>query len=181
MLEDRLLMWKYNRGDAEALPRIYAKYKDDLMTLATALLYDTNVAEDVVHDIFAKFIQSCGQLRLTQTLKGYLTTCVVNDVRNKNKAGQRHWNASLEHVAPIASDANRPDVAVMFGERSERLASALRRLPYAQRTVLLLRLYSGLKFRAIAELEGQSINTIQGQYRYGVKKLRSLLNSEVKK
>lgn len=181
MLEDKLLMWKYNRGDAEVLPRIYAKYKGDLMTLATALLYDRETAEDVVHDVFVKLIRSCGQLRLTQTLKGYLTTCVVNDVRNKNKAGQRHKNPSLEQIAPVISDSNGPDVAALFGEESERLASTLRRLPYEQHEILLLRLYSGMRFRTIAELKGESINTIQGQYRYGLNKLRSLLNSEVKK
>ena len=181
MLEDRLLMWKYNRGNVEALPRIYAKYKDDLMTLATVLLYDKDTAEDVMHDVFVKFIRSCGKLKLTKTLKGYLTTSVVNNVRNKNKAGQRRQETSLEQVASVASDSDQPDVIALFGEQSERLASALRRLPYEQRKVLVLRLYSGLKFRAIAELEGESINTIQGQYRYGLAKLRSLLNSEVEK
>lgn len=181
MLEDKLLIWKYNRGNIDALPRIYEKYKGELMTLATALLYDKDVAEDIVHDVFVKFIQSCGKLRLTKTLKGYLTTGVVNTVRNKNKAGQNHRSSPLEQVAPVASDSNRPDFTAMFNEQSQRLAWALRRMPYEQRKVLLLRLYSGLKFRAIAELEGQSINTIQGQYRYGLNKLRSLLNSEVKK
>ena len=56
MLEDKVLIWKYNRGRAQVLPRIYIKYKDDLMTLATALLYDKSSAEDVVHDVFATFI-----------------------------------------------------------------------------------------------------------------------------
>ena len=181
MLEDRLLMWKYNHGNVDVLQRIYVKYKDDLMTLATAFLYDRGSAEDVVHDVFATFIRSCGKRRLTKSLKGYLVTCVVNDVRNKNKARQRHASASLEQVAPIASDMNRPDISAAFGERSQRLAWALRQLPYRQREVLLLHLYSGLKFRAIAELEGESINTIQGRYRYGLNKLRSLLNSEVQK
>ncbi len=37
MLEDRLLVWKLNRGSIEALSRIYEKYKDDLLRLATAL------------------------------------------------------------------------------------------------------------------------------------------------
>jgi RNA polymerase sigma-70 factor (ECF subfamily) len=181
MLEDKLLMWKYNRGNVDVLPRIYAKYKDDLMTLATALLYDRSTAEDVLHDVFVKFIRSCGTLTLTRTLKGYLTTAVVNNVRNKNKAGQRRQETSLDHVAPVASDSSGSDVAAIFGERSERLAQALRQLPHEQRKVLLLRLYSGLKFRTIAEIEGESINTIQGQYRYGLEKLRSLLNSEAKK
>ena len=180
MLEDRVLIWKYNHGKTDVLCRIYEKYKDDLMTLASALLYDKSSAEDAVHDVFMVFIRSCGQLRVTESLKGYLTTCVVNSVRNKNKASQRHRSSSLEHAGPIASDSNRPDYVPLFDEQSQRLAWALSQLPYQQREVLLLRLYSGLKFREIGKLKGQSVNTIQGKYRYGLDKLRSLLNVEVK-
>jgi len=181
MLEDRLLIWKYNRGKTEVLRRIYAKYKDDLMTLASALLYDKSSAEDVVHDVFTAFINSCGKLQLTENLKGYLATGVANNARNRNKAAQRHQGTPLQQVAPIASDSNRPDYSAMFGEQSQRLVRALYQLPYRQREVLLLHLYTGLKFRTIAELEGESINTIQGRYRCGLDKLRSLLNSEVEK
>jgi len=179
MLEDKILIWQYNSGKRRVLRRIYSKYKDNLMTLASALLYDKSCAEDVVHDVFTVFIRSCGKLRLAESLKGYLVTCVVNSVRNVNKAGQRRRCVSLEQASPIASDSNGPDFLAIFGEQSQRLAWALSELPYEQREVLLLRLYSGLKFRAIAKLEGQSINTVQGRYRYGLNKLRSLLNSEV--
>ncbi|MHC4642586.1 MAG: RNA polymerase sigma factor [Planctomycetota bacterium] len=179
MFEDKVLIWQYNCGKRRVLRRIYAKYKDNLMTLASALLYDKSCAEDVVHDVFTAFIRSCGKLRLAESLKGYLVTCVVNNVRNVNKAGQRHRSASLEQVVPIASDSNGPDFLAIFGEQSQRLAWALSELPYEQREVLLLHLYSGLKFKAIARLDDQSINTVQGRYRYGLNKLRSLLNSEV--
>jgi len=60
MLEDRLLIWKFNRGNVEAVRRIYDKYKDDLVTLAAALLHDVGAAEDVVHDVFVGFIGCCG-------------------------------------------------------------------------------------------------------------------------
>ncbi len=181
MLEDRLLIWKFNRGKTEVLRRIYVKYSDDLMTLATALLYDKSSAEDVVHDVFVTFIRSFGKLRLTENLKGYLTTCVANNVRNKNKARQRQQSVTLKQVAPVASDSNRPVLSAMFEEQSQRLAWALSQLPYQQREVLLLHLFSGLKFRTIASIEDESINTIRGRYRYGLDKLRSLLNSEVEK
>ena len=52
MLEDKLLIWKFNRGNKEALQRIYEKYKDDLVTLAAALLHNVSAAEDAVHDVF---------------------------------------------------------------------------------------------------------------------------------
>jgi len=42
-----------------------------------------------------------------------------------------------------------------------------------------LRFEAGMGFRQIARIQNASINTIQGRYRYGMEKLRSLLNSEV--
>ncbi|MBN2589047.1 MAG: RNA polymerase sigma factor, partial [Sedimentisphaerales bacterium] len=155
MLEDRLLIWKFNKGKKDVLERIYAKYKDDLMTLSIALLYDKSVAEDVVHDVFVKFIRSCGNMQLKQSIKGYLITSVVNTARNKNKAGQRKENTSLDEAGQFSSNLHSPDLAAMFNENSQKLAMALTELPYEQREVLLLRLYSGLKFKAIAEMQNE--------------------------
>ena len=178
MLEDKLLIWKFNRGHREALRSIYEKYKNDLVTLSAALLNDASSAEDVVHDVFVGFIESSRKFRLTGSLKGYLATCVANNARNRNKAGRRHQNLEADAVMP---DMNRPEVAAMFGEELHQLSLALSRLPYEQREVLLLHSYSGMKFKAIAQQQNVSINTVQGRYRYAMDKLRSMLNGEVKK
>jgi RNA polymerase sigma-70 factor (ECF subfamily) len=178
MLEDKLLIWKFNRGDREALRSIYEKYKNDLVTLAAALLTDVASAEDVVHDVFVGFIESSRKFRLTGSLKGYLATCVANNARNRNKAGRIRQNRQSETVI---SDKNRPDAATIFGEELYQLSRALGQLPYEQREVLLLHSYSGMKFKAIAQQQNVSIDTVQGRYRYALDKLRSMLNGEVKK
>jgi len=64
MLQDKLLIWQFNRGRKEVLQRIYEKYKDDLVTLAVALLNDVSSAEDVVHDVFLSFLKSFEKFRL---------------------------------------------------------------------------------------------------------------------
>ena len=97
------------------------------------------------------------------------------------EARQKRQTTSLDQAPPIASDSNRSDFAAIHAEQSHRLIHALSTLPYAQREVVLLHLYTGLKFKAIAELQNESINTIQGRYRYGLNKLRTLLNTEVEK
>ncbi len=178
MLEDKLLIWKFNRGDREALRSIYEKYKNDLVTLSAALLIDVSSAEDVVHDVFVSFIESSRKFRLTGSLKGYLATCVANNARNRNKAGRRRQNRQADVAMP---DASRPDSAAIFGEELRRLSFALGQLPYEQREVLLLHSYSGMKFKAIAKQQNVSINTVQGRYRYATDKLRSMLNGEVDK
>jgi len=178
MLEDKLLILKFNRGNREALRSIYEKYKDDLVTLAAALLTDVASAEDAVHDVFVGFIESSRKFRLTGSLKGYLATCVANNARNRNKAGRRHQNAETGAVIP---DANGTDAAAIFGEELRQLSRALEQLPYEQREVLLLHSYSGTKFKTIAQQQNVSINTVQGRYRYALDKLRSMLNGEVRR
>jgi hypothetical protein len=81
MLEDKVLIWWFNHGRPEVLHEIYDKYKTDLLTLATALLRDPAVAEDVVHDAFVSLLRTSGRFRLTGSLRGFLVTCVVNGVR----------------------------------------------------------------------------------------------------
>ena len=43
MLEDKLLILKFNRGNREALRSIYEKYKTDMLFLAMALFILSNV------------------------------------------------------------------------------------------------------------------------------------------
>ncbi len=181
MLEDKLLIFKFNRGNRQALQDIYDKYKDDLVTLAAALLIDVNSAEDIVHDVFVSFIESADKFKLTGSLKGYLATCVANNARNRIKANQRRFGIAIEDANPASADSKSPFLRAIFGEELQRLVRALEQLPYEQREVLILHMYSGLKFKAIAQQQGISINTVQGRYRYAIDKLRSMLNGEVRK
>jgi RNA polymerase sigma-70 factor (ECF subfamily) len=181
MLEDKLLIWKFNRGNREALRGIYEKYKDDLVTLAAALLTDVNSAEDVVHDVFVSFIESARKFRLTGSLKGYLAACVANNARNRIKADKRREKVTSNDANPAAADSNNPENRAIFGEELHQLSLALEQLPYEQREALILHSYSGMNFRTIARRQNISINTVQGRYRYAMDKLRSMLNGEVRK
>jgi RNA polymerase sigma factor (sigma-70 family) len=181
MLEDRLLIWKFNRGNRGVLRDIYEKYKDDLVTLAAALLTDISSAEDVVHDVFVSFIESAEKFRLTGSLRGYLATCVANNARNRNKARRKHNKIALDNAGLVAADSNSPEFSALFGEQLRQLAATLGRLPYEQREVLLLHSYSGMKFKGIAKQQNVSINTVQGRYRYALDKLRAMLDGEVRK
>ena len=180
MIEDKLLIWRLKRGSSDALCRIYNKYKDNLLRLASALSNDQNAAEDIVHDFFVSFAQSPEKLKLNGSLKSYLATCVVNRVRNANKARQRQETTGLNEAESEVSNSKRPEQWIIYNEQSRQLNNALAQLPEQQREVIILHLQGEMKFKAIAELQDVSINTIQSRYRYGLDKLRSILDSEVK-
>ncbi len=177
MLEDELLKWKFRRGSQEALARIYEKYLDTMLTLAVGLLHDVSEAQDVVHDVFVSFAQSAGDFRVRGSLSGYLATSVVNRVRDRMR--RRQTRARKEATFHVSSESSEPDQMVIFTEQASRLNEAIGQLPEDQREVVLLRLTAGMKFRDIAKLQQITINTAQGRYRYGLEKLRSMLNGEV--
>ena len=180
MLEDRLLVWKFNRGDLGALRDVYEKYKDDLVTLAAALLTDVSSAEDVVHDVFVSFIKCSRTFKLTGSLKGYLVACVANRARTKNRSLQVRNRVLPDRTDTADPDSGNPEFAAVFGEELRQLSVALERLPYEQREVLILRSRGGMKFKAIAKQQDVSISTVQGRYRYALNKLRSMLNGEAR-
>ncbi len=179
-MEDKLLVLRCKRGSKDALGRIYEKYKNDLLVLAIALLNDTSAAEDVVHDVFLTFVRTIERFRLTGSLKGYLLTCVANRARNVNKVGHRHRIES-DPKKSIGADSAGPDQSIMCNEQLQQLSEATAQLPYDQREVVMLRFQATMTFRSIAESVGISINTAKSRYRYGLDKLRLILNNEAKR
>ena len=177
MLEDKVLVLRFNRGSKEALRRIYEKYKNDLLGLAVALLNDVSLAEDVMHDVFVSFAQSVGTFNLTGSLKSYLLTCVANRARDRNRNIYQSVS-TLEFADETISDAVDPENSAIGNEESQQLINFLSKLPYDQHEVIVLHLLHGLKFKQIAETQSVSTNTILSRYRYGLDKLRSMLNGE---
>jgi len=107
MIEDRLLVWRFNRGDPAALCRIYEKYRAPLLKVAAALLNDRSGVEDVLHDIFVDFAQTTGRFRLKGSLKGYLSICVANRARDMNRTRRRRSTMSPDQMdAPPACADN---------------------------------------------------------------------------
>ena len=178
MLEDKWLVWKLQMGSDEALQQIYEKYKGDLLALALALAPDRATAEDALHDAFVAFAEFAPRLQLRGCLKSYLCSCVANHLRNRGKAKPQH-TVGLEQAPLVAAPQDRPDQSAVAAEESQRLGQALEQLPNLQREVIILHLQEGLRFKAIAQAQEVSINTVQSRYRYGLEKLRSLLNGKV--
>lgn len=181
MLEDKLLLWRFKRGSREAFRLIYEKYADGLLTLAANLLNEKEDAEDVVQDVFISFVQSVEKFRLRGSLKSYLTTCIANRSRDYIRRNKRRQTLMLNQAERTTTSVKSPVQLVVSSEQLQKLSSAMAELPYEQREAIMLRLHGDMRFRQIARLQNISVKTAQSRYRYGLDKLRSILNGEVRK
>jgi len=177
MMEDKILIWRLKRGRGEALKSIYDKYKRDMLALASALLNDKSIAEDIVHDVFVSFSRIARKLELRSSLKSYLLTSISNRVQSVRAAKARFTN--IKDSNALLEDTRTPETTVMSEELSELVNSSMSELPYEQQEVILLHLNSGLRFREIAKAKDVSINTVLSRYRYGLHKLQAMLDGEV--
>jgi RNA polymerase sigma-70 factor (ECF subfamily) len=179
-MEDAILIWRLKCGNTDALCRIYEKYESDMLAVATNLLGDRYTAQDIVHDVFVAFAGSIHKLSIYGNLRSYLTTCAVNRCRDWRRS-PRQTSTSIPPDYPAANTDSDPANRIIADETAFRLAAAMAELPYDQREVILLHIRGEMRFKAIADHLKVSINTVQSRYRYGLQKLRSLLDGEVER
>ena len=88
---------------------------------------------------------------------------------------RKHHLVGLDEAGRITSDSDDPERSATFSEESGLLTDALARLPLEQREAIILHLKGGMKFKEIARMQPIPISTVQGRYRYGLGKLRTIL------
>ncbi len=172
--EDKRLIQELKQGNKEALRRVYEEHKDKLLTVAVSMLHDYGAAEDILHDVFVSFAAGVGRLNIKISIRRYLIASVVNRIRDIYRK-KRPKMVELENVELADTHAEAPATVAVSDEQAEILTDALAQIPTEQREVIVLHLNGGLKFNEIAEMKGISTSTIQGRYRYGLEKLRTIL------
>ena len=150
----------YNSDQIEAL---YRRHGAALLLFALSMSGDRGHAQDVLHQVFLKLIES-GSFTQAKNIKTYLFACIRNAVLNNYKRENR--NAPLDDDSVWFDPPDRD----YTGER--KLRQALKELPQDQREVVVLHIWGELTFSDIGDLLGVSANTAASRYRYALEKLR---------
>lgn len=124
-----------------------------MLRLATGLVDEVSIAEDVVQDAFAATFQRWGAIRDRQAAAGYLRTAVVNGSRSvlrRRLTARKHWHSVVDEPVDAA------DHSVLRTAERGRVLEAMRTLPDRQREVLTLRYVAELSDADIAQATGLS-------------------------
>jgi RNA polymerase sigma-70 factor (sigma-E family) len=157
------------------LPALYHGHWRYLVRLAVLLVDDLPSAEDVVQDAFVALHRRSGALRDPDAALAYLRASVVNlsrSVLRRRQVARRHLRAA-EPEAIAAADAD-----VLLRDEHRATLAAVRALPRHQREVLILRYWSGLSEREIAETLGISAGSVKSAASRGIATLHKVLGGE---
>jgi RNA polymerase sigma-70 factor (sigma-E family) len=140
-----------------------------LMRVAYLLTGDRHAAEDLFQSALARTIPRWRTLRHADP-EGYLRTVMYRE----QVSWWRRLRRRRETALTGADESVQPDPS---GGTDVRLAmrAALRLLPPAQRTVLVLRYYEDLTETQVAEALGCTVGTVRSRTHRAVTRLRQLL------
>lgn len=140
--------------------------------LALHLLGDQQEALDLSQEVFLRVFRTLPSFRGQATLKTWIYRIVLNQASNRQRWWRRRRRAqqvALDDYAashgelPESKLAAQPDHVFQQREAASRVWTALDRLPFDQRAVLVLREIDGLSYDEIAVSLGVAIGTVKSR------------------
>jgi RNA polymerase sigma factor (sigma-70 family) len=177
-LEDAALVTAVTAGDEEALETLYRRYGGGCFALARRILDDSQLAEDVVQQVFTALWQGSG----FDVRRGAVSTWLMSVTHHKSidvlrrEAPRRKRLASEQALLEVAVTGPGPDEAAWMRLRADRTREALRTLPAVQREMLLLAYYGGYTQTEIAGLTGVPLGTVKSRTLTAMRSLRVVLS-----
>jgi RNA polymerase sigma-70 factor (ECF subfamily) len=184
---DEHLMCKVNRGDKEALSRLFRKYAGAVRSVGKRILRDAGEADDLVQEVFlyvhrksALFDPSKGAARSWIFQVAY-TQAFLRRRRLKSfgfyASGIADKLPEIAQRTHLGADYDQT-VEGLFGRNGWR--KILEALTEEQRETLRLHFFEGYTFNEIAEKLGQSYANVRNHHYRGLEKLRKhLADSEL--
>jgi RNA polymerase sigma-70 factor (ECF subfamily) len=169
---DADLLTRFRAGDDAALGRLFERYEGPVFRFLFGVLKDHHQAEDALQETFIQALRKADGID-PATFRGWLFTVAYQQgMLQKRRARRRPAPAEPEVLLGLVADGSAPDA-----ERADDVRAVnelLAMLPAAQREVIRLRVYDGLRFRDVAERLGCPLNTALARMHDGVRRLRAL-------
>ncbi len=188
---DSELIEEFLSGNAASFDALVRRYRDPLFGFLARMVGEDALANDLFQDTFMRVLERFDEYGEAGKFRSWVFQIARNLALDALR--RRTFERGLFHRPPDRDDEDssspieygssdpllQPDALAHDAELRSRLESAIGELPDEQREVVILKLEADLTFREIAEITGESINTITGRMRYATDKLRKKLRDFV--
>lgn len=177
------LIDRCTRGDDTACAELVAVHQRMVYGLAFNLLGDHDEALDLSQEVFLRVFRTLSRFRGQSALRTWIYRIVINQARNRQRWWRRRHRGdqvSLDDYLRQFGDLEErrdvlPDRLLASKETAARIWQALDRLPFDQRTALILREIEGLRYEEIAYSLDVAIGTVKSRLTRARQALRAEL------
>jgi len=189
--EDAELVRELQAGSESAFDLLIAQYHAPLYSLIARSLQNPSDAADITQEVFIKVFRSIGGFHGDSSLKTWIYRIALHEASNQRRWWTRHrkqevtididtssQDEDIETFSLRDSLADQRDSPFECASQSEtraRVEEALREVPEAFRSVLILREIEGMQYDEIAEILNLNMGTVKSRLLRGRATLRHAL------
>jgi RNA polymerase sigma-70 factor (ECF subfamily) len=177
------LIARCTTGDETACAELVDAHQRMVYGLAFNLLGNRDDALDLSQDVFLRVFRTLSSFRGQSALRTWIYRIVVNQARNRQRWWRRRHRAeqvSLDDYLRNFGDLEArqdilPDRLLASKETAAKIWQAMDRLPFEQRTALILREVDGLRYDEIAYSLDIAVGTVKSRLTRARQALRAEL------
>lgn len=184
-VSDQELISRYLSGDQAGLEQLINRHQSRVFAYILMVVKDKHLADDIFQDAFikvvntlrsgtykeeGKFIQWVMRIAHNLIIDHYRKAKRIPVVENKNE--------DFDIFSSLRLTDDSIEDRMIIEQIHEDVRKLIEYLPAEQKEVLMMRHYSGMSFKDIAEQTEVSINTALGRMRYALINLRKLIDKK---
>ena len=186
--EDATLVAGLQAGSEEAFAQLIAQYHQPIYSIIARSLHDPADAADITQDVFIKVFRGVQNFHGDSSLRTWLYRIALHEASNQRRWWSRHKQHDVTIDADLSDDTgtfcladtleaqdDSPFDHASHSETHARVEAALRQVPEAFRTVLVLREIEGLAYEEIAEILNANLGTVKSRITRGRAALKNIL------
>jgi RNA polymerase sigma-70 factor (family 1) len=174
------LQLRIAQSDESAFTEVYVYFDKRLVHFASNLVRSSEIAEEIVEDVFVKVWNNRASIGKIDNLSVYLYVAVKNQALNTlSQKAKDLVSAPFDYLEIPSSDlAANPYDLMITSEMMGRMQQAIEALPPRCKMIFKLIREDGLKYKEVSAILNISVNTIDAQMAIAVKKICEALNIE---
>ena len=192
--DDAALVAELKAGSEAAFGLLIGQYQQQIYSLIARSLQDPADAADITQDVFVKVFRSIRSFHGDSSLRTWLYRIALHEASNQRRWWTRHKRQEITIDSPLdAGDDDGQSLCLgatladgrvspydhaAQAQLRQRVESALREVPEAFRTVVVLREIEGFAYEEIAEILQVNLGTVKSRLTRGRAALRALLTSD---
>ena len=172
-IEDKIVFSEIKNRNRKVYETLFRDYYPQLVRFAEQYIFDKQVCEDIVQNLFVHFWENAEKIELDVSVKAYFFQSVKNRCLNHLRDLHIHDRHNLLYMGALL---NQEEVDELEDpEIIDEIGKAISKLPKEMAEVFKLKYMEGKKLREIAQMNQISENTVKTQLQRAKEKLRKML------
>ncbi|NBU81631.1 MAG: sigma-70 family RNA polymerase sigma factor [Flavobacteriaceae bacterium] len=181
-LSDAVLVNSYIAGDENSLALLINRHQSRIYGYIYSKVSDRDLTEDIFQETFFKVIHTLKIKKYYNEEGKFLSwvmriasNLIVDKFRNDKKMPLKRDTEEFSIFSNIKDNSLDIEKKLIKNQVDIDLKMIIEKLPHDQKEVIMMRYYSDMSFKEIADFTGVSVNTTLGRMRYAITNLRKVI------